>query len=115
MRKVFFIDKSDKVSYNSRMNSTFKALFRLPPLRRPTWLTALKAASTSVILLGGVLFSINIHLGDRPDVFYLFLSGHIGWMIAAIRMRDRAIFFLNSGLMALDIYAICVRIFSGAI
>lgn len=96
------------------MNSTFKALLRFPPLRRPSWLTVLKSAGTSVLLLGGVLFSINIHLGDRPDVFYMFLSGHISWMIAAVKMRDRAIFLLNTGLMALDMYAIYVRIFSGA-
>lgn len=66
--------------------------------------------ANTALIVGGVLVSASTRLSAMPEVFCLFLAGHLIWLFHAIRTHDRGLMALNIGMALLDLFAICIRI-----
>jgi hypothetical protein len=65
-----------------------------------------------MLISGAVLISISPTLAITAWVFGLFLGGHILWAVYSLRKGhvDRPMLALNIAYIALDIYAIVIRL-----
>ena len=70
----------------------------------------LKWIATIFVVSGGWFVSISISLSTHFWPYILFGCGHILWSVFAYRIKDMPLFWLNIGLIPLDIYAIYIRL-----
>lgn len=68
-----------------------------------------KWVASTLLVVGGILISASARISSKPDVFWLFLVGHLIWIAAAAKKSDRSLLVLNAAMAAMDAYAIWVR------
>lgn len=68
-------------------------------------------AMANVLLIGGAAaISVLPAAALHPPVFVWFLTGHLVWLLHAVRQADRSLAALNAGMVLLDLYAIGIRL-----
>lgn len=70
---------------------------------------SVKWLASAMLIIGGLLVSASARISSKPDVFALFLIGHIIWIAVATNKNDRSLLALNVAMAAMDAYAIWVR------
>lgn len=67
-------------------------------------------AANLLIIAAGAAVSVVPRIALGYHVFLAFFAGHAIWMGYALVRRDRGLAVLNAGLIALDCYAIAIRV-----
>ena len=61
------------------------------------------------IFAGAVSITVAPRWSQRPSLFFLFLIGHLLWLLVAILRPDGPLIWLNAFFVLVDVFAILIR------
>ncbi len=79
-------------------------------LRQSRWYSFVKWGANLSLLGGGAAMAAAPAFSLSPWAFVPFAVAHVVWTFCAHLMRERELFWLNVGALALDIWAIVARL-----
>lgn len=72
--------------------------------------TSPEKLANTFLIGGAVLFAVSPESASAWWLFLFFLTGHIVWTWHGYKKLDRDLVVLNGAMIALDLYAILIRI-----
>lgn len=76
----------------------------------PSLIESVRALATGLMILGAVIFAVDLDSSKKWPVFTLFLVAHLLWIGIGIDAEMTSLIVLNAVMLGFDIYAIYIRV-----